>query len=542
MQKISLKTRGQFIVMFLFTFLFVLPVSQVKAQSSVQENQLKFGRLLRLIDGYYVDTTNIDALTEKAIVKVLSELDPHSTYISKEEVEKMNEPLKGNFEGIGISFNIYKDTLMVNSTISGGPSEKVGLRSGDRIIEVDGENIAGTGLKNSDVFRLLRGDKGTEVNLKVLRRGVRDLLDFTIIRDKIPIFSVDASYMLDESTGYIKLNKFAATSLDEFLEAMKKLKNSDIKNLILDLRGNTGGYLKTAIQISNQFLKKGSLVVYTEGINDIKREYKAPSQGTFEKGNLVILINEMSASASEIVSGAIQDWDRGVIIGRRSFGKGLVQKPFFLTDGSMVRLTTAHYYTPSGRCIQKSYKNGLKEYREDYIHRMENGEMFSADSIKFDESQKFKTLINGRTVFGGGGIMPDIFIPMDTSSHYKYINKLRRKSVIYNYVLDYIDVNRNKLKSKYSDFDQFDKQFEVTTAMINKVVENGEKEGIEKDETSLEFSSNDMKKEIKAIIARDLFSRNDFYKVIYKDDKDILKALEVLENQKKYDSYLVKTE
>ncbi len=542
MQKISLKTRGQFIVMFLFTFLFVLPVSQVKAQSSVQENQLKFGRLLRLIDGYYVDTTNIDALTEKAIVKVLSELDPHSTYISKEEVEKMNEPLKGNFEGIGISFNIYKDTLMVNSTISGGPSEKVGLRSGDRIIEVDGENIAGTGLKNSDVFRLLRGDKGTEVNLKVLRRGVRDLLDFTIIRDKIPIFSVDASYMLDESTGYIKLNKFAATSLDEFLEAMKKLKNSDIKNLILDLRGNTGGYLKTAIQISNQFLKKGSLVVYTEGINDIKREYKAPSQGTFEKGNLVILINEMSASASEIVSGAIQDWDRGVIIGRRSFGKGLVQKPFFLTDGSMVRLTTAHYYTPSGRCIQKSYKNGLKEYREDYIHRMENGEMFSADSIKFDESQKFKTLINGRTVFGGGGIMPDIFIPMDTSSHYKYINKLRRKSVIYNYVLDYIDVNRNKLKSKYSDFDQFDKHFEVTTAMINKVVENGEKEGIEKDETSLEFSSNDMKKEIKAIIARDLFSRNDFYKVIYKDDKDILKALEVLENQKKYDSYLVKTE
>lgn len=542
MQKISLKTRGQFIVMFLFTFLFVLPVSQVKAQSSVQENQLKFGRLLRLIDGYYVDTTNIDALTEKAIVKVLSELDPHSTYISKEEVEKMNEPLKGNFEGIGISFNIYKDTLMVNSTISGGPSEKVGLRSGDRIIEVDGENIAGTGLKNSDVFRLLRGDKGTEVNLKVLRRGVRDLLDFTIIRDKIPIFSVDASYMLDESTGYIKLNKFAATSLDEFLEAMKKLKNSGIKNLILDLRGNTGGYLKTAIQISNQFLKKGSLVVYTEGINDIKREYKAPSQGTFEKGNLVILINEMSASASEIVSGAIQDWDRGVIIGRRSFGKGLVQKPFFLTDGSMIRLTTAHYYTPSGRCIQKSYKNGLKEYREDYIHRMENGEMFSADSIKFDESQKFKTLINGRTVFGGGGIMPDIFIPMDTSSHYKYINKLRRKSVIYNYVLDYIDVNRNKLKLKYSDFDQFDKHFEVTTAMINKVVENGEKEGIEKDETSLEFSSNDMKKEIKAIIARDLFSRNDFYKVIYKDDKDILKALEVLENQKKYDSYLVKTE
>ncbi len=542
MQKLPVKNREIFFFSLLLAFLFIFPAMQTDAQNSVQQNQLKFGRLLRLIDGYYVDTTNIDALTEKAIVKVLSELDPHSTYISREEVEKMNEPLKGNFEGIGISFNIFKDTLMVTTTISGGPSEKVGLRAGDRIVEVDGKNIAGIGLKNSDVFDLLRGDKGTRVDLKVLRRDVAGLLDFTIIRDKIPIFSVDASYMLDESTGYIKLNKFAATSTDEFLAAMKELKKQNLKNLVFDLRGNTGGYLKTAIEISDQFLGDRSLVVYTEGINDPKREYKATTRGTFEKGNLVILIDESSASASEIVSGAIQDWDRGVIIGRRSFGKGLVQKPFFLTDGSMVRLTTAHYYTPSGRCIQKSYKGGLKEYRQDYIHRMENGEMFNADSIKFDESQKFNTLVNGRTVFGGGGIMPDIFIPMDTSSHYQYINKLRRKSVIYNYVLDYIDSNRNKLQKQYSNFNQFNKKFEVTSEMIDEVVKRGEKEKIEKDEESLAFSMNDMKKEIKAIIARDLFSRNDFYKVIYEDDEAILKALEVLENQKSYNSYLVKTE
>jgi carboxyl-terminal processing protease len=542
MQKLSIKNREKFIFGLLLTFLLIFPVAQINAQSSVQKNQLKFGRLLRLIDGYYVDTININALTEKAVVKVLSELDPHSTYISKDEVKKMNEPLKGNFEGIGISFNIFKDTLLVTSTISGGPSEKVGLRGGDRIVDVDGKNIAGIGLKNSDVFDLLRGDKGTRVDLKVLRKGVEELLDFTIIRDKIPIFSIDASFMLNKSTGYIKLNKFAATSTEEFLAAIKKLEKENVKNLVFDLRGNTGGYLKTAIEISDQFLGDRSLVVYTEGTNDLKREYKASARGTFEKGNLVILINESSASASEIVSGAIQDWDRGVIIGRRSFGKGLVQKPFLLTDGSMVRLTTAHYYTPSGRCIQKSYKKGVKEYRKDYIHRMENGEMFSADSIKFDESQKCKTLVNGRTVFGGGGIMPDIFIPMDTSAHYRYINKLRRKSVIYNYALDYIDSNRKELLNKYPEFNKFNKNFEVTDKMVSEIVEKGVKEKVEKDDESLIFSRNDMKKEIKAIIARDLFSRNDFYKILLEDDKVILKAIEVIENKKSYNSYLVKTE
>ena len=542
MQKLFFRKFNKVIISLLLSVFFILPASQIEAQKSVQQNQLKFGRLLRLVDGYYVDSTDVNALTEKAIVHLLSELDPHSKYISKDEVDKMNEPLKGNFEGIGISFNIYKDTLLVTTTISGGPSEKVGLRAGDRIVEVDEKMIAGIGLKNSDVFDMLRGKKGTRVDLKILRKNNKELLDFTIIRDKIPIFSLDASYMLDKSTGFIKLNRFSATTTEEFTTAIKKLKQENLKNLILDLRGNGGGYLKTAIEISDQFLKDNSLVVYTSGESEPKREYKSSTKGSFEEGNLVILIDEGSASASEIVSGAVQDWDRGIIIGRRSFGKGLVQKPFYLTDGSMVRLTTAHYYTPSGRCIQKPYENGEKEYRQDYIKRMTSGEMFNADSIEFDESQKHKTLINSRNVFGGGGVMPDIFIPMDTSSHYQYVNKLRRKNIVNNFVLDYVDSHRDELKSKYPDFEKFEKNFEITPDMIQDIVSRGEKEDIEKNEESLAFAENSIKKEVKAFIARDIFSRNALYKIFFKDDKTILEALKVIKNQKEYNNLLVTTE
>lgn len=542
MRNISVKQIGNLGLSILFAILLAFPVIPASAQETVQENQLKFARLLRLVDGYYVDSANVTKLTEDAIVHLLSELDPHSTYISKEEVEKMNEPLKGNFEGIGISFNIYKDTLLVTTTISGGPSEKVGLRAGDRIIDVDGKNIAGIGLKNSDVFDLLRGDKGTEVNLKILRRSEPELLEFKIIRDKIPIFSLDASYMLDESTGYIKLNKFAATTNDEFETAIKELKQNNLENLILDLRGNGGGYLRTAIEISDQFLGNDQLVVYTNGLNDPKREYDATSKGEFEKGHLIVLVDEGSASASEIVSGAIQDWDRGLIIGRRSFGKGLVQKPFFLTDGSMIRLTTAHYYTPSGRCIQKPYDEGLSEYRKDYVNRMTNGEMFSADSIHFDAKLKHKTLTNGRNVYGGGGIMPDIFIPLDTSHHYSYLNKLRRKNVTYNYVLDFVDANRDEIKEKYPEFEAFNKNFKIGDDVIAEIVERGEKEGVEKNEESLEFGKESLKKELKAYIARDMYSRNAMFKVLNRDDDAILKAMKVLDDQKEYNNLLVTTE
>lgn len=534
----SIKT----LVLILITILAFQPVTEVKAQESVQKNQMKFGRLLRLIDGYYVDSADVDELTEKAIVHMLSELDPHSVYISKEDVDKMNEPLRGNFEGIGITFNIFKDTLLVTETIPGGPSEKVGLRTGDRIIQVDGKNIAGTGINNSDVMDMLRGDKGTKVEIEILRRNINEKLGFTIIRDKIPIYSLDASYMLDESTGYIKLNKFSATTTEEFGEAMNELNKQNIQNLILDLRGNGGGYLKTAIEISDQFLNANKLIVYTDGENDPKREYKASSGGIFKDGNLVILVDESSASASEIVSGAVQDWDRGLIIGRRSFGKGLVQKPYFLTDGSLVRLTTAHYFTPSGRNIQKPYENGMDDYKRDYLDRLSTGQLFSADSIHLSDSLKFKTLINGRDVYGGGGVMPDIFIPMDTSSHYRYYNRLRRNNIVYNFVLDYVDQNRSEIKNKYPEFNAFNINFEVTDEMVNTILADGEKQGIEKDEESLKFTLNNMKKEVKALIARDIFTRNDFYKIFFQDDEAILKALEVIENKEQYNNFLVSAE
>jgi carboxyl-terminal processing protease len=528
--------------LFLIILLAFQPVTEVEAQEAVQKNQMKFGRLLRLVDGYYVDSADVDELTEKAIIHLLGELDPHSVYISKEEVEKMNEPLQGNFEGIGISFNIFKDTLLVTATIPGGPSEKVGLRAGDRIVKVDDKNIAGTGLNNTDVMNMLRGEKGTTVEVKVLRRNLDEMLDFRIIRDKIPIFSLDASYMLDENTGYIKLNKFSATTTDEFVVAMNNLKTQNIQNLILDLRGNGGGYLKSAIEISDQFLNDNKLIVYTEGTNDPRRNYKATSGGIFKEGNLVILVDEGSASASEIVSGAVQDWDRGLIIGRRTFGKGLVQKPYFLTDGSMVRLTTAHYFTPSGRNIQKPYDNGLDSYKRDYLDRLSTGQLFSADNISLSDSLKFKTLVNGRDVYGGGGVMPDIFVPMDTSSHYGYFNRLRRNNLVYNFVLDYVDHHRAEIKKQYPKFEVFNNQFEVTQEMVDSIVQEGENEGIEKDEASLAFTQNNMKKEIKALIARDIYSINEYFKILYEDDEAILKALEVIEDKEQYNNLLVAAE
>src|ERR1035437_8635648 len=475
-----------------------------KAQD-IQGQAIKFGRVLKLVESFYVDTVNINKLTERAITEMLSTLDPHSIYISKDEMAEMNQPLEGNFEGIGISFNVFQDTLVVMTTIPGGPSEKVGLRPGDRIIKVDAKNIAKIGLKTADVFKLLRGDKGTKVNLSVLRKGEHAPLEFTIIRDKIPIFSLDASFMLDKETAYIKLNKFAATTIDEYKEAMKSLTaNAKVKSLVLDLRGNGGGFLGAAYELANQFLDEKKLIVYTEGIHSPRRDYFSTTRGDFVNGNLVILIDEGSASASEIVSGAIQDWDRGVLIGRRSFGKGLVQQPFPLNDGSMIRLTTAHYYTPAGRNIQKPYKEDIKDYKNEYIKRFEKGEMFNKDSISLPDSLMMRTLVTKRKVYGGGGIMPDIFIPMDTSRYYRYFNNLVRKNVLFPFVVGFIDKNRNQLKAQYKTFTDFKNNFLVTDTMMEVLIKAGEKEGIKRDDESLKISGAIIERQIRALIARDL--------------------------------------
>jgi len=530
-----LKVRGVGFIMTLALFLFVLPVHAQEIETSM----IKYGRLMQLIENYYVDTANIDRLTENAVVEVLGKLDPHSVYISKDEVEEMNEPLEGNFEGIGISFNILRDTLRVVTTIPGGPSEKAGLMPGDRIVVIDGKPVAGTGLKNKDVMNMLRGEKGTQVKLKVQRQTGAEPLAFTIVRDKIPIYSLDASYMLDDQTGYIKLNRFSATTTEEFSEAIKKLKKRpEFKNLILDLRGNGGGYLKAAIELADQVLGPQQLVVYTEGVHEPRKDYKSSALGEFEQGKLVVLIDEGSASASEIVAGAVQDWDRGIIVGRRSFGKGLVQQPFPLTDGSMIRLTTAHYYTPSGRGIQKPYDKGVDEYRKDYLNRFESGELFTRDSIHVDKGQSFETLKNKRLVYGGGGVMPDVFVPMDTSSHYGFFNMLARQNILYSVSMDYMITNRDKISNRYKSFQEFREHFEVPDEVIDKMIAESDKEKIEKDSASVDFARPLILKQVKALLARDLYGPDFYYVILNQDEAIIREALQVLKEPAEYKQLL----
>lgn len=502
----------------------------VSAQNKILNSPARKLQLAEFaIANLYVDDVDEDKLVEDAIINMLEELDPHSTYSDAEEVKKLNEPLVGNFDGIGVQFNMATDTLFIIQPVSGGPSEKVGILAGDRIIEVNDTVIAGVKMSTEEIMRRLRGPKGTKVNLKIMRRGVSGLLPFTVKRDKIPVYSLDASYMMNKTTGYIRISRFAATTAEEFEKALHDLQKKGMRNLILDLQGNGGGYLNAAIEIANHMLQKGELIVYTEGKCNPRTEFNARGNGDFRDGKLVVLVDEFSASASEIVTGAIQDWDRGTVVGRRTFGKGLVQRPIDLPDGSMIRLTVARYYTPSGRCIQKPYES-IEQYNKDLIERYNRGEMLSADSIHFPDSLKAKTLKLGRTVYGGGGIMPDYFVPIDTTYYTDYYLALRDKGAIVQENLKLIDAHRSEWKEKYKTFERFNKRFEVSDEMLEDLISLGKTLGAEFKEDEYKTALPLIKIQLKALIARDLWDMNEYFQVINSINNTVQKGLELIEN------------
>ena len=501
--------------------------AQNDSKSDPKETSQKFAATLFYIDNFYVDSTNTPELVEEAIVSMLKELDPHSSYYSKDDIEAANEPLEGSFEGIGVTFQLLRDTILVVSPVPGGPSEKLGILAGDRILTIDGEEAFGKKVTNKFVMDRLRGKKGTKVNVSILRNYQPDLIDYTIVRDEIPINSIDATYMLTKDIGYIKLNRFSKTSMEEYHASMKELRNDGMKDLVLDLRSNSGGFLNVAVELSDEFLKEGKLIVYTEGSKSPRQDFTATSRGSFEDGKLVVLINEGSASASEIVSGAIQDWDRGVVIGRRSFGKGLVQRPFQLPDGSVIRLTAARYYTPSGRSIQRPYDEGSETYFKDLFERQEKGELVNADSIHFPDSLKYFTAAN-RTVFGGGGIMPDIFVPVDTLHLTRYYSDLIRKGVFNRYTIDFSNENRDDFKKNYKNIDKYISSVEVTKEMMDDFLALAEKEGVEFDEALYARSEDHIKLQIKALIARNIWDMESYYQVVSEQDETLQQAIEVV--------------
>lgn len=501
----------------------------------------KIAQAAKIIENCYVDTIDTDNMADEAIRAMLKTLDPHSSYSDPEETKELNASLNGNFSGIGVQFNMVNDTLYVIQTTAGGPSEGVGILPGDRILQADDSIISGAKRSNAQIIQILRGPKGSKVLLKIARKGVDEPIEFLVTRDDIPVYSIDAAYIADEKNGigYIKLARFGETTPAEINEAMKKLTKLGMKHLIIDLEDNTGGYLGSATDLAGRFLNKGDMIVYTLSPSMGDHYYRAEDQQQFS-GRVVVLVNQYSASASEITAGAIQDNDRGVIVGRRSFGKGLVQRPFPFPDGSMIRLTVAKYYTPSGRCIQKPYEMGNEsEYRSDMLHRYESGEFSSADSIHFSDSEKFETIRSHRTVYGGGGIMPDVFVPVDTVGLTKYLRNLNAKSIINRYALQYVDTNRKELEKQYPKEDDFVKNFVVSDAMINDMVALGEKEGVEKDEAQFEESKETFRTIIKGLIGRDLFDMQTYYKIYNPALNPIYQqGLEIINDSKRYSKLL----
>lgn len=483
-----------------------------------------------LVNNFYVDSVDENKLVEDAIKGMLEKLDPHSSYTNAKETKEMNESLQGNFDGIGVQFNMVEDTLLVIQTIAKGPSEKAGIVAGDRIVAVNDTAIAGVKMPRDKIMMRLRGPKGTMVKLSVVRRDVKDTLVFNVKRDKIPMKSLDASYMIRPKVGYIRIGSFGATTYDEFMAAVEKLKKLGMKDLILDLQDNGGGYLQAAVKIANEFLPKDDLIVYASGLRSPRMDYKANGTGKLLDGKVVVLVNEFTASASEIVSGAIQDNDRGMVAGRRSFGKGLVQRPFDMPDGSMIRLTIAHYYTPSGRCIQKPYKKGdIKDYYKDFENRLKHGELTNPDSIHFADSLKFYTLRKHRVVYGGGGIMPDYFVPLDTMTYTKYHRQLAAKNVITDVTLRYIDNNRKQLKKKYSSFEDFYSSYDVPQSVIDDIRKAGEKKDVKpKDDEELNRTLPYLTNQLKALVARDIWDMDEYFRIVNETSDIVKKGIECI--------------
>lgn len=522
------------IIICLATLLWYVGTKPVEGQQyNPKTTTQKFAAALQIINFAYVDTIDEARLVEKAIVATLKELDPHSQYISKEDLRNANEPLEGNFDGIGISFQVYRDTILVISPVPGGPAEKLGIMAGDKIIRINGQSATGSAVDNNYVFQRLRGDKGTLVDITVYRQGREKPIEYTIIRDRIPIHSIDASFMAADRIGYIKLNRFARTTMDEFRKAIGELKDEGMRHLVLDLRANSGGYLDVAVDLADEFLGPGKLVLYTEGSSSPQRKYKSSFRGEFEEGRVAVLIDEGSASASEIVAGALQDWDRAMIVGRRSFGKGLVQRPYYLPDSSVIRLTVARYYTPTGRCIQKPYGSSYEDYYADVEERLRGGEITGSESIDFPDSLKYYTPKN-RLVYGGGGIMPDVFVPWDSSDVTNYYVDLLSRGLIRDYVLDYLNRHRDNLSEKYSNFYQFNNRFTIDTRFLEKFVNYARSEGVEPHGDELTRSSLIIRYQLKALIARNLFEFRSYFQVLTDIDDGLQKALELLRDDEQF--------
>ena len=582
------------VILFLLAIQAFSLFAQKGNEDVLKMSNIKATQTLGMIDYFYVDTTDLNKICEKGIEAMLKELDPHSVFIDKDEVAKMNEPLVGNFDGIGVSFQLLDDTIHVVDVISGGPSEKVGVLAGDKIVKVDDMPATGDTIKNDWVFKHLRGKKGTKVSVSVIRGKSKTPIVFEIKRDKIPINSIDTWFMIDKEIGYIRLNRFAQSSNEEMVQAITELQSEGMQSLILDLRGNGGGYLNVAVDICDQFLSGDKLIVYTKGAKSPRQELKAQKKGLFEQGRLVIMVDESSASASEILSGAVQDWDRGVIVGRRTFGKGLVQRPFDMYDGSQIRLTTSRYYTPSGRCIQKPYDAGVEEYQMDYYNRLSHGELLSADSVHFADSLRCFTSGN-RLVYGGGGIMPDVFVPIDTMRASDYMINLRSKGLFNSFALNWTEENREQFLKKAPTYDKFSKEYEKMN-VLSEFEKYAEQEGVSRNAIKKEWvnimvsdylkkemadttassyesysdyaesliSDDKMLKEImqkakeedkkndlinkesdkyiastiKALIARNLYGVKYYYMTTFENDRELKEAIDVLKDNKKYNSIL----